>query len=181
MSFEISFTRRYCMSHRLFNIKNSRCFIPHGHNEYVKVHLISQSHDMLDGAVNMIAPFAILKKRWHQWIDDHVDHSLQLSSQDQMLDYFKTTEPENLAHIMVMPGDPTTEVLAACFMSKINALLFDQGITVHCRKIEIIETPTNSVSFTGDPAQAICTDHYDGPEIPWWQRPDMSINDLDLP
>lgn len=180
MSFEICFTRRYSMSHRLFNIRNSRCFVPHGHNEYVKVTLISTGNDLLDGAVNMMAPFAILKKVWHEWIDDHVDHCLQLSSQDQMLDYFKETEPENLKHIMITPGDPTTEVLAACFMSKINALLFNQGIAVRCSKIEIIETPTNTVTFCGDPAQVICTDHYDGAEPPWWQRPDMSINDLEL-
>jgi len=168
------------MSHRLFNMKNSRCFVPHGHNEYVKVYLVSRGYDNLDGAVNMMAPFAVLKAAWHGWIDDHVDHSLQLSSRDQMLDYFKSHEPENLPHIMITPGDPTTELLAACFMSKINAILFDQGLAVHCRKIEIIETPTNTVTFSGDPDQIICADHYDGPDMPWWQRPDMSINDLDM-
>jgi len=178
MSFEICFTRRYCMSHRLFNIRNSRCYVPHGHNEYVKVHLVSGGNDSLDGAVNMMAPFAVLKRRWHQWIDDHVDHSLHLSCQDQMLDYFREREPEILPHILVTPGDPTTEVLAACFMAKINALLHDQGIGVHCRKIEIIETPTNTVTFSGDPEQALSTAHYDGPDIPWWRRPDMTINDL---
>jgi len=180
MSFEICFTRRYCMSHRLFTLKNSRCFIPHGHNEYVKAHLVSSGGNGLDGSANMMAPFSVLKKYWHQWIDNHVDHSLQLSSQDQMLAYFKTTEPENLPNLMVTPGDPTTEVLAACFMSKINAILLDQGLSVHCRKIEIIETPTNSVSFSGDPADVICRDHYDGPDMAWWQRPDMSINDLGI-
>lgn len=168
------------MSHRLFNIKNSRCYVPHGHNEYVKVTLVATGNDPLDGTVNMVAPFALLKKVWHQWIDDHVDHSLQLSSQDPMLTYFKTTEPENLPHIMITPGDPTTELLAACFMSKINAILQDQGLDVRCQKIEVVETPTNSVTFSGNPEQVICTDQYDGPDTPWWQRPDMSINDLDL-
>lgn len=180
MSFEICFTRRYCMSHRLFNIRNSRCFVPHGHNEYVKVTLISTGSDLLDGAANMMAPFAVLKEVWHRWIDDHVDHSLQLSSQDPMLDYFKEKEPENLKHIIITPGDPTTELLAACFMSKINALLLEQELAVRCRKVEIAETPTNSVIFIGDPGQVICTDHYDSAESSWWQRPDMSINDLDF-
>tara|TARA_R110002073_G_scaffold190682_6_gene349449 strand:+ start:2270 stop:2806 length:537 start_codon:yes stop_codon:yes gene_type:complete len=178
MSFEICFTRRYCMAHRLFNIRNSRCFVPHGHNEFVKVYLVSIGNDTLDGGVNMMAPFAVLKQVWHQWIDDHVDHSLQLSSQDPMLDYFKTREPENLAHLMITPGDPTTEVLAALFMSKINALLADQGLAVRCRKVEIEETPTNTVSFSGDAKDVISTARYDGPQTPWWQRPDMTINDL---
>lgn len=168
------------MSHRLFNLKNSRCFVPHGHNEYVKVTLASLTNERLDGEVNMRAPFALLKERWHQWIDDHVDHSLHLSSRDQMLDYFKQREPENLPHIMVTPGDPTTEILAACFFSKINAFLQDQGLGLRCQKLEIIETPTNSVSFGGDADEVICTDHYNGPDRGWWTRPDMSINDLDL-
>lgn len=180
MSYEICFTRRYSMSHRLFNIKNSRCFVPHGHNEYVKVYLSAVGPDTLDGAVNMMAPFAILKKIWHQWIDDHVDHCMQLSSQDPLLDYFKDNEPENLKHILITPGDPTTEVLAALFLSKVNCLLADQGIGVLCHKIEIVETPTNTVTFTGDPDAVISTDHYDGPDVPWWKRADMSINDLDL-
>ncbi len=127
-----------------------------------------------------MAPFSDLKKIWHQWIDDHVDHSLQLSHQDPMLDYFRDKEPENLAHIMVTPGDPTTEALAALFLSKINAILKDQGVGVRCQKIEIRETPTNTVTFSGDPQLVISTAQYIGPEIPWWQRPDMSINDLDI-
>lgn len=180
MSFEICFTRRYCMSHRLYNIKNSRCYVPHGHNEYVKVTLVSTGSDRLDGAGNMMAPFSDLKKVWHRWIDDHVDHSLQLSHQDPMLDYFKNNEPENLPHIMVTPGDPTTEALAALFLSKINALLANQDLGMRCVKIEVEETPTNTVTFTGDPKTVLSMANYDGPETPWWQRADMSVNDLDL-
>jgi hypothetical protein len=44
--------------------------------------------------------------------------------------------------------------------------------------VEIEETPTNTVIFHGDPAKTISVATYDGPEMPWWQRPDISINDL---
>lgn len=176
--FEICFTRRYCMSHRLFNLKNSKCFVPHGHNEYVKVYLVGNSDMPLDGNHNMNNGFSTLKSTWHNWIDNAVDHSMQLSNHDPLLDYFKEKEPENLPHLLITPGDPTTEILAACFYAKINAFLKNDGIDMRCNRVEIEETPTNTVIFTGDPDEAISTEHYGGPDIPWWKRPDMTINDL---
>ena len=63
-------------------------------------------------------PFHLAKRRWHEWIDYHVDHTLQLSDDDPLLDYFRKNEPERLARIMTFPGDPTTELLVCCFMVK---------------------------------------------------------------
>lgn len=166
------------MSHRLFNLKNSRCFVPHGHNEFVKVHLVSNGEDYLDGNTNMSAGFDSLKRSWHNWIDNAVDHSMQLSNLDPILNYFKENEPENLEHLLITPGDPTTEVLTACFFSKINAFLENDDVDMRCVRVEVEETPTNTVIFTGDPDKAIFLDHYNGPKTPWWRRPDMSINDL---
>ncbi len=166
------------MSHRLFNLKNSKCFVPHGHNEFVKVHLVSDGDDALDGISNMTNKFETLKKTWHNWIDNAVDHSMQMTAADPLLDYFKEKEPENLKHLLITPGDPTTEVLAACFFSKINAFLRHEKLLMKCVRLEIEETPTNTVVFHGDPKKAISCAQYDGPEIPWWERPDMSINDL---
>ena len=166
------------MSHRLFNLKNSKCFVPHGHNEYVKVYLASEGEDRLDGSWNMSNGFKALKSTWHNWIDEAVDHSMQLSNLDPLLDYFKENEPENLKHTLITPGDPTTEILAACFYAKINAFLERDDIDMRCNRVETEETPTNTVISHGDPEKAISVDHYDGPEIPWWKRADMSINDL---
>lgn len=166
------------MSHRLFNLKNSKCFVPHGHNEFVKVHLVSDGDDCLDGVSNMTNKFETLKKTWHNWIDNAVDHSMQMTAADPLLNYFKDNEPENLKHLLITPGDPTTEVLAACFFSKINAFLSHEKLEMTCVRLEIEETPTNTVIFHGDPKKAISLTQYDGPDIPWWERPDMSINDL---
>ncbi|MFC7047702.1 6-pyruvoyl trahydropterin synthase family protein [Emcibacter nanhaiensis] len=176
--FEICFTRRYSMSHRLYSLKDSRCFVPHGHNEFVKVYLSRPENDALDGDTNMMAPFDTLKKTWHQWVDNHLDHSLHLSDKDPLIGFFRDNEPENLAHLLVTPGDPTTEALAACLFAKINAFLNDLGLGIVCRRLEIEETPTNTVIFHGDPDKALCTDSYPGPARPWWKRADMSINDL---
>lgn len=162
----------------MFSLKDSKCFVPHGHNEFVKVHLVSGAGDRLDGISNMSNKFETLKKTWHGWIDNVVDHSMQLTSVDPLLDYFKQNEPENLKHLLITPGDPTTEVLAACFYAKINAFLKHEQLNMSCNRVEIEETPTNTVIFHGNTDDAISSEHYAGPEIPWWQRPDMSINDL---
>ena len=152
--------------------------MPHGHNEFVAVHLESRDDDHLDGLSNMSNQFETLKKTWHDWIDNAVDHTLQLSCLDPLLTYFKENEPENLKRLMITPGDPTTEVLAACFFSKINAFLVAEKINMKCVRVDVEETPTNTVVFKGDPDKAISMGHYDGPSEPWWVRADMSINDL---
>jgi len=167
------------MCHRLYSSKQSRCFVPHGHNEYVKVYLSQPKGTELDGGQNMMAPFETLKKKWHSWIDDHVDHCLQISDQDPMLSYFRENEPENVAHLLITPGDPTTEVLAALFMAKINAFMATEDHKVICHRLEIEETPTNTVIFTGDPDKVINTDGYAAADNPWWKRPDMTINDME--
>lgn len=171
--FSLVFTRRYAMAHRLIAGPSVKCATPHGHNELVTVRLQSVQPTPLDGHINMVEAFERAKAEWHRWIDDHVDHCLQLSDADPLLDWFKSHEPERLTRILVTPGDPTTEMLAACFMSKLNALLGADGGRLRCVQIDIEETPTNTVSLTGDPLQVL-------PQVAqaWWLRADMSINDL---
>ena len=171
--FSLVFTRRYAMAHRLIAGASEKCAIPHGHNEMVTVRLQATRPTALCGHVNMVETFERAKTTWHRWIDNHVDHALQLSHRDPMLDWFRQAEPARLPRILVTLGDPTTEMLAACMLSKINAFLAADGGRLICRQIEIAETPTNSVSFEGDPADVL-------PEGAqgWWTRADMSINDL---
>jgi 6-pyruvoyltetrahydropterin/6-carboxytetrahydropterin synthase len=82
-------------------------------------------------------------------------------------------EPERLHRILVTHGDPTTEMLALCMMSKLNAFLAADGGRLACTEIQIEETPTNKVTFDGNPANFLPTT-----AAGWWSRPDMSINDL---
>lgn len=172
--FSLVFTRRYCMGHRLRR-SDRKCAIPHGHNEYVRV--VMQGHEArrLDGVRNDVEPFGAAKRRWHDWIDNHVDHALQLDEGDPLLNYFRIYEPDLLSRILVLPGDPTTELLAVCFAAKANAILADEGLKLSCVRVEIEETPTNTVVFEGNPAEALPRA---GEDDRWWWRPDTAINDL---
>ena len=83
----------------------------------------------------MVEPFERAKKQWHSWIDNHVDHAFQVSDRDPLIEVFARIEPEILPRLMVMPGDPTTELLAACFMAKLNAFLAADGGRLTCVEV----------------------------------------------
>lgn len=173
--FNLVFRRRYSMAHRLAAGPSEKCGIPHGHNEIVTVTLKALAPVQLDGVANMVEPFERAKSTWHRWIDGHVDHSLHLSADDPLLDWFVSHEPHRLERILVTPGDPTTEVLALCMMAKLNTLLTADGGRLTCAMIQIEETPTNTVIFDGNPLAFLPTTPL---EHPWWLRADMAINDL---
>lgn len=177
--FSLVFTRRYSMAHRLIADTDSKCAVPHGHNELVMVRLQATRLRRLDGGANMVAPFESAKARWHRWIDERVDHAFQLSDRDPLIGYFRDHEPARVKRLLVTPGDPTSEMLAACFMAKLNAFLEGDGSLLRCVEVVIEETPTNTVTFSGDPSDALPERPAVGNRAPWWRRSDASINDLD--
>ena len=177
--FSLVFTRRYSMAHRLMAAAASKCSMPHGHNETVTVKLRASVARRLDGAANMVEPFETAKAQWHRWIDEAVDHAFQLSDRDPLIGYFREHEPERLARLLVTPGDPTTEILAACFMAKLNAFLERDSSGLRCIEVAVEETPTNTVTFAGDPADVLPERPAAGNRADWWWRADTSINDLD--
>ena len=168
--FTLQFERRYSMAHRLLSGAAPRCSVPHGHNEVVAVDIVASEERPLDVHTNMLAEFSVVKKRWFHWIDEQVDHSFQISHTDPLIGYFREHEPKTLMRCLITPGDPTTEIRAACFMAKLNVFLSGQDLV--CSRLTIHETPTNSVVFTGDPTQVLPSGDY------WWWQCDDSINDF---
>jgi 6-pyruvoyltetrahydropterin/6-carboxytetrahydropterin synthase len=170
----LEFTRRYAMAHRLLATKSPKCAIPHGHNEFVTVRL-DPTERFRFSDTNSAAPFEQAKRRWHQWIDEHVDHALHLGENDPLIDFFREREPHRLSQIMTFQGDPTTEALAACFWLKLSAFIAVEMLPFTVREVRIEETPTNTVIIdrhTFDPARCGLR------EGVWPRRADMSINDF---
>lgn len=170
----LEFSRRFAMAHRLILGAEEKCATPHGHNEIVTVELAPTQAFSLGGA-NALASFAQAKGRWHAWIDDQVDHALQLNEADPLIGYFRRHEPQRCARLMVFPGDPTTEAACVLFFFKLRAFLRADGLPFTPKRVRIEETPTNSVQV-----DAAFIDSLDvpRPDCVWWLRPDMSINDL---
>lgn len=162
------------MAHRLFAECSPKCVIPHGHNEYVRVQLCANDENALCQDVNMVAPFHKAKSAWHDFIDNALDHSFQLRADDPLLAYFKQHEPKSLSRIVTTPGDPTTEMMCACLMAKIQSLLKKHSPELKCVKLELEETPTNTVFLSGEGAYKRHLPQGDY----WFYRADNSINDF---
>jgi 6-pyruvoyltetrahydropterin/6-carboxytetrahydropterin synthase len=171
--FTLRFSRRYSMGHRLLGEAAPNCRVPHGHDEVVTVDLVSARNAGLDPATNMLVEFDQAKRRWFEWIDRAVDHSLHLNAADPLVTYFAESEPRLLPRLLITPGDPTTEIRAACFKAKLGAFLAAENPALVCAVLTIQETPTNAVSCAlAAPASIL-------PEGGrWWERADLSINDL---
>jgi len=170
----LEFTRRYAMAHRLLATDSPKCAIPHGHNEFVTVRLEPLAKFRFS-ETNWAAPFERVKRRWHAWIDEHVDHALHLGENDPLIGYFREREPARLKQIMTFQGDPTTEALAACFFLKLSAFVAADGLPFRVGEVRIEETPTNTVALSRtqfDPASCGLR----AGVWPW--RADMSINDF---
>lgn len=170
----LEFTRRYAMAHRLLATQSPKCAVPHGHNEFVTVKLEPLERFRFS-ATNSTVPFEQAKKRWRQWIDDAVDHTLHLGEDDPLIAFFREHEPSRLTQIMTFQGDPTTEALAACFWLKLSAFIAADNLPFRLAEVRIEETPTNTVVVnrsTFDPAT--CGLRADA----WPWRADMSINDF---
>ncbi|MDI2091251.1 6-pyruvoyl trahydropterin synthase family protein [Commensalibacter oyaizuii] len=174
--FELVFTRRFSMAHRLIHGSSEICATPHGHNEEVTVYLKALDPGSLDGKMNVLTPFEKAKSTWHRFIDGSVDHAFQLSENDPLVEWFKQHEPQRLSRLLLTPGDPTTELTACLFMAKLNSFLSIERSGLYCDQIEIAETPTNTVRFTGNPSDFIPKNRKD--KDCWWHRADMSISDL---
>ena len=163
------------MAHRLRFDRNSKCMVPHGHNEFVTVSLKARPGvSGVDwGNANYGASFADLKRHWHGFVDDSLDHAFQLGADDPMIGYFRDHEPELLSRLLIIQGDPTTEAVATALLMKLNAILAAHLPAFECVRFELEETPTNSVvlmpeDIAGCPVRL----------GEWCHRADLSLNDL---
>jgi 6-pyruvoyltetrahydropterin/6-carboxytetrahydropterin synthase len=176
---DIVFKRRFSMAHRLRFDRTSKCATPHGHNEFVSVTLrLKQgcARNIDWGGSNHAESFARLKKHWHRFVDESLDHALQLGHDDPLIAYFQAHEPDIVPRLLVINGDPTTEAVAMALYFKLNAILSAYVPDFECIRFEIEETPTNSVVIALDEMQS-CTASLGA----WCGRADMSINDLLAP
>jgi 6-pyruvoyltetrahydropterin/6-carboxytetrahydropterin synthase len=171
---QLRFTRRFSMAHRLLAERSSKCATPHGHNEFISITLDAKPDTHTDwGHSNHAVSFEQLKGPWHRFIDDSLDHAFQLGDEDPLIGYFQTHEPDILPRLLVIKGDPTTEAVAVALFYKLNAILRAFTPQFECLRLELEETPTNTVIIR--PKDVTEHDFHFGD---WCHRPDMSLNDL---
>lgn len=171
---EIEITRKWEGAHRLIEgeSKNSLCSLPHGHTWYVTALFRPKDNFLFNGRENLLSPFENLKSRWHYWIDQHIDHGIFLNSKDPMIEFLYAENPKS--RIIKTPGDPSTEMIACLFKSKLECFLKADKVPVNCQQIKIQETPTNSVIYSGNPNLSL--EAIPAQNSPWWKQADYSIS-----
>ncbi len=174
--FKMTFYRKFEAAHRLIEGENGNtiCAQPHGHTWQIRAHLSPTSDVRLNNQENTIALFSKVKKDWHNFIDNHIDHSFIFNHRDPLLDFMREQLPGG-RHVVV-PGDPTTEIVSVVLKSKLDAILKVSGLELMCESMEVNETQTNCVTFSGNPFEQLPKGS--NPETYWWNRPDMTTNDL---
>lgn len=166
---DIVFKRKWEGGHRLIEGVNANglCSQPHGHTWEVELTLRASPNASLSSHENILSPFETLKKKWHQWIDNHVDHGFMFNSRDPMLNFVREVNP-NGRH-MVFQGDPTTEVVALAFLAKANSIIETLDVPLKPYDLTIRETQTNSVRVTQEDLAQLR-----GAPDSWWTRGDMT-------
>lgn len=160
------------MAHRLLSDRSSKCATPHGHNEFVRIKIATPDQDYDWGGKNAANRFEDIKTPWHGFVDGALDHAFQLGADDPLIGYFTAHEPDLLARLLIIKGDPTTEALAVALFQKCTAILCHHKPSLKLLSLELEETPTNCVMIEAS-EHLLSIDLGD-----WCHRPDHTINDL---
>jgi 6-pyruvoyltetrahydropterin/6-carboxytetrahydropterin synthase len=168
--FKMEFTYRFEAAHRFTKSCKESCATPHGHTWYGTLEL--SGSDKLNQA-DMLAEFALAKKGWKETIDKTFDHSFLANSEDPLLPHLKQILPE--VRLVLFPGDPTTELIAALLHRKAQKIIASIGLQdlLCVEAVTIQETPSNTVVYKDKvgflPADGIING-YTG----WWndERPE---------
>lgn len=140
--YKIELRHNFETAHRLSH-KDApkKCRSIHGHSWWVKATLGAEELDEL----GMVLEFGAFKKAWRGFLDEKIDHHLVLSAGDPMAEAIRRVDAE--ARILVLPTDPTTEVLAAWLFERTVEILRTLDTNARLLKIDVQETAVNAASF----------------------------------
>lgn len=146
---------------------------PHGHSWRAAILFQGIAEAELDRS-QMMTEFSGLKKGWKNFIQTTVDHSFLHHEADPLVEHLRVIVPQFRG--LPFPGDPTTEMVAACFLWKahvMNEAFFGEEPRMIPVGIEVQETETNRVEFYAADVGAILESvpdlrGYEG----WWKDSD---------
>lgn len=155
---ELEFTYRFEAAHR-FTQGSTKCCTPHGHTWYARLTLTPRESSL--DSQQMVQEFSQAKKEWKSFIQDFVDHRFFHHQADPILGSLRAHIPGFRG--LEFPGDPTTEFIAALFLRKAHQLYKNSKLIP--TKIELQETPTNTVSLQSSALETLLPREQ---ELPGW-------------
>jgi 6-pyruvoyl-tetrahydropterin synthase len=152
MTYYIGVKHNIEVAHRLFETQG-KCEAIHGHSMMVELAIYGEKddHGLLGGI-----EFGALKKEFRAYLDDEYDHHLILNLSDPFArplflmerddsgEFTTTSEQAFLPGLNAMPGDPTTENIAAWIFDWASDLeMIKDNVMVESIMVEVKETATN--------------------------------------
>jgi len=132
----------FCAGHRLLN-HGGKCEHFHGHNYIAEFYVTGDEVD----SVGRIIDFAVIKRLFKGWIDEHWDHGFVLCEDDANgIAAASSVEPRRY---YLMKENPTAENMARHLLGEICPTLLE-GQDVTCYKVVIWETPNASAAAVLD-------------------------------
>lgn len=137
----------FSAAHRLIKDYQGKCRTLHGHNYRVFLTFSAQQLDHND----FVTDFSVIKRTCNQWIKDHWDHAVLISSDD--LPLLEFAQDNQQKHYVFADGANTTvEVLCQHFYDQINPLVVQdiQAInpSIVLNEVEIWETHSACARYT---------------------------------
>jgi 6-pyruvoyltetrahydropterin/6-carboxytetrahydropterin synthase len=115
-------------SHRLLHYKG-KCANLHGHRWKVEIWMEGEP----DPATQILIDYSLIKQ-----VIGKYDHQIILNRDDPMVPRIREFHP-----VIVTPGDPTSELIAAIIRDDLHAVCRDLGIKATVTKIRVWESPTS--------------------------------------
>ena len=140
----------FCAGHRLLG-HEGKCANLHGHNYLAEFYLAGNEIDELGRVVD----FAVIKKLFKGWIDDHWDHGFILWDEDHnAIDALRQVQPNRL---YLLPYNPTAENLARYLLEHVSPKLIESipGYQLRVQKVVIWETENAFAEVSNDGSDAI--------------------------
>ncbi len=180
--FELTFNYRFEAAHRFTNSCAESCATPHGHTWYAKA--IFEAPETSLGSDDMALEFAHLKRAWKTFIQETADHSFMHHHADPILPALRAAIP--LFRGLPFPGDPTTELVASLFFSKLRSmheeLIRKMPSARALRPVAVVirETPTNSITYRARHFESsTLLKRYAAEWRAWWQDSDPTARHLE--
>jgi 6-pyruvoyltetrahydropterin/6-carboxytetrahydropterin synthase len=115
-------------SHRLIHYKG-KCANLHGHRWKIEVWMEGEP----DPATQILIDYSLIKQ-----VIGKYDHQIILNRDDPMVPCIRKFNP-----VIMTPGDPTSELIAAIIRDDLYAVCRDLGIKATVPKIRVWESPTS--------------------------------------
>ncbi len=140
---------QFCAGHRLVG-HEGKCANLHGHNYLVEFHITGKNIDGLGRVVD----FAVIKKLFKGWIDEHWDHGFLLWDEDKnAIQALQQVQPHRL---YLMPYNPTAENMARYLLTEISPKLIATiaGYDLQVTKVVVWETENSFAEVSADNSHA---------------------------